>query len=125
VKFGTTDDPKEKAKLDFKLDVLRVQRDRWASGYTAAPALVAVAGALAADNDKDDRENAQASIERQLRRHAAKGEVPGILAELMVCDRRGLPLSNPYTFKTWPEVEPIARRLGMDLDDMDGQEIKY
>jgi len=126
VNFGAADDPKDKAKFDFKLDVLRALRTRWEEGYSEPLALVAVAEALVGNAiTGDERGNAVESAEKRLRRHAYKGEVPGILAELMRCDSRGLPLRHPHIFKPWPEVEPIARRLGMDPDDTDGHDIEF
>jgi hypothetical protein len=116
VKYGAADDPKAQAQLSFKLDVLRTVRARWEAGHTDTVNLPTLAPLMAKQSHSDPEavQNATASIGRRLRRHAAKGDTPGILAELMLCDGRGLPLTEPYTFKTWPEVEAVARCLGLE-----------
>jgi hypothetical protein len=114
------DDPKMREQVEFKRSVLGALRDMWVPGGSALTVHV-VAIEMSKGGEIDQIGNTVSSTKRRLQR-SIKG---GAIADLVVCDTRGVPLSEPYTFKPWAEVEAIARCLGMLDEATDEDDLSY
>jgi len=64
---------------------------------------VTLAAYMTEGEPQDTRGNAEESLVRRMQRQAGKA-----LRQLVVCDRRGEPVTNPILFKAWSEIAGLS-----------------